>query len=662
MSGSLPPVVTGPVELRATVRRRARGRARLLGLVLGGMLAAVGVRGAQLCVSPDEQTIAASTVQRWGRVTMRAPRGDILDRHGRRLATTVDAPSVIVDPALVSPEEVRTLAAEVAAILELDPREVAARMSRDSRYASLANNVHPALVDRIERLDHPALWVHRNPRRYYPEGVLASQVLGFVDASGVGREGLEASLDEYLRGGVTLVQRRRDRRGLAVDGPVEDPGRGRGMDVHTTLDRTIQRITERALGAVVERSAPQSAYAVVIDVATGDVLAMANAPTFDPNALQTDPFPRRNHVVQDAIEPGSVLKPFTLALAVEEGLVDESTPVDCEGGAYHIGRTRIRDDHPHKIVTATEVVKYSSNIGTAKLALQLGPEKLIGALNAFGFGARTGITLPGERRGALRAPGAIRPIELATTSYGQGMTVTPLQLGMAVAALGNGGTLMRPRLVTEVVDRDGVPSWQQRPDALRQVVKPETAAALARMMTSVTEEGGTGTRARVPGFAVAGKTGTAEKVQDGRYTSARIGSFVGFVPADDPVLAIVVVVDEPSKGSRYGGIVAGPAFAEIAAESLRYLGVEPTDEAHRADPRDALASLEPLDAPPLRLSWEDASWTVPDLKGRSMRDVLVALQGAGLGVRVEGSGRAIAQRPIPGAVIPVGETVTVVFR
>jgi len=657
------PRVTGPVELRAAVRDRARRRVGLFGVVMGAALCALGARGVQLCVAPSERTVAASAVQRWGRVTMRAPRGDILDRHGRRLATTVDAPSVVVDPTLVHPDEVDHLSREVAKILGLDPRDVARKMRRDSRYAVLASDVHPALVDRIEHLDHPALWIHRNPRRYYPEGTLAAQVLGFVDAAGDGQQGLEGALDEYLRGGVTVVQRRRDRRGLAIDGPVQDPWTARGMDVQTTLDRTIQRIAERALAGVQERSAPVSAYATVVDVKSGDILAMANIPTFNPNALDDDPFPRRDHIVQDAIEPGSVFKPFTLSAAVQEGVVDEQSRVNCENGSYYIGRTRIRDDHPHGVITATEVMKYSSNIGAAKLALRMGPDTLLGYLHAFGFGARTGVTLPGERRGKVRRASGIKPIELATTAYGQGVTSTQLQLAMAVAAIADGGVRMRPRLVSRIVDSDGTPAWQQRPDPICRVISEDTAHAVARMMVTVTEPGGTATRARIPGYRVAGKTGTAEKVEDGHYSSARIGSFLGFVPADDPVLAIVVTVDEPTRGSHYGGIVAAPAFAEIARESLRYLGVPPDPSLlDGPDPRDALADLAPVDDPPVRVAWEGNGWSVPDFTGRPMRGVLVALQGAGVGIRVEGSGHAVAQRPLPGTRLALGGTVCVVFR
>jgi cell division protein FtsI (penicillin-binding protein 3) len=268
----------------------------------------------------------------------------------------------------VDPAELDALATKVAPLVGLAPAEVAERMRKDSRYQRLAVRVHPKVAAQIEAMDHPALWIEREPRRFYPEETLAAQVLGFVDAAGAGREGLEAALDGWLRGGSVLLQRRRDRRGMDVDDPAGGGDLNVGMDVHLTLDRTIQRIAERALEGIVERSAPLAAAAVVVDVQTGDILALANVPTFNPNDLGDDPAPRKNHVVQDAIEPGSVFKPFTVAAAVEEGRVTADSLIDCEGGGWNIGRSRIRDDHPHGVITIRELLKYSSNIGSAKLA------------------------------------------------------------------------------------------------------------------------------------------------------------------------------------------------------------------------------------------------------------------------------------------------------
>ncbi|MCB9679791.1 MAG: transpeptidase family protein [Alphaproteobacteria bacterium] len=659
LEGTLPPELR--IEAPDVVRARARRRLWGVGGILLVLLAGVGARGVQLCLLPHEQTITAASTQRWGSVKLAARRGAIYDRNGHRLAASVATPNIVVDPQLVPEEEVDALAAKVARILDMDVADVAERMRRQSRYARLATRVHPSVAARIEELGHLALDVEQGARRYYPEEMLAAQVLGFVDAAGRGRAGLEKQLDEQLRGGSLLLQRRRDLRGYSIDGQRTRDDM-MGMDVHTTLDRQIQRMAERALEGVIERSDPVAASIIVLDHKTGDVLAMANAPTFNPNAVEEDPAPRRNHAVQDAIEPGSVLKPFNVAAAIEEGLVSIDSSIDCEGGSYRIGRARIHDDHPHNVVTVGEVIKYSSNIGSAKLAIRLGAEKFTDYMRAFGFTRRTGLPLPGERAGIIRSPERIKPIELATTSYGQGMTATPLQVAAATATLANGGVRMRPRLVSRIEDVHGVPEVIKEPMAEARVISEKTAKDVARAMVTVTEQGGTATRARVPGYLVAGKTGTAEKVVDGKYSaSARIGSFMGFIPADDPAITVVVVVDQPRKGSRYGGSVAGPAFAELAGAAMRYLNIPPDPEL-LGEPIGP-GPIEPLEDPgPLRVAWSGSEWTVPDFAGRSVRDVLRGVQGTGLGVELKGSGVVVAQAPPAGARLAPGEKVSVTFQ
>jgi cell division protein FtsI (penicillin-binding protein 3) len=650
-------------EAPEIVRVRARRRIGAMGALMLGALTIAGARGVQLALFPADRTVRVAAVQRWDQVTLQARRGEILDRNGHRLATSVATPNIIVDPILVEPAELQGLAAKLADILDLPPEEVAEKLGRPSRYVRLAMRVHPAVAARIDALDHPALWVERTSRRYYPEETLASQLVGFVDTDGSGREGLEAELDSWLRGGQILLQRKRDRRGLSVDQPLRnDLDLNVGMNVRLTIDRQIQRMTERALEDVFAKHAPKAAWAVVVDVATGDILALANAPGFNPNALTEDPTARKNHVVQDAIEPGSVFKPFTAAAAIEEGIATPETKIDCENGGWNVARSHIRDDHPHGVVTLTEVIKYSSNIGTAKLALQMGARSFLPYVAAFGFGERTGVQLPGERAGVVRAADKIKPIELITTAFGQGVTATPLQLAMGTAALANHGVRMKPRLVTRVEDVHGVPEYIQKPAVAMRAVSAQTADQVRDMMITVTEAGGTATRATVPGYLVGGKTGTAQKAENGHYGAGRIGSFVGFIPADRPVLAIAVSVDEPSIGSKYGGIVAAPAFASIAGQAMRYLGIppdpKPVDPDHHTPP--AVAAVEP--EPELALGWNGQGWTLPDLHGRPAREILASIQGSGLQVQLEGTGLAISQAPPPGASLAPGETLRVSFQ
>ena len=656
------PTVDSRVEPHAAVMRRAAKRTWILAGVFGVVISAIGVRAGTLCVAPEDRTVALGSQQRWEQMTLRARRGSIFDREGRRLVSSVDTPSIAVDPSFVDDDDVAPLARKVADILDLDPDDVADKMRRDTRYSRLAARVHPRVAAEIDELDHKALWDEPDQRRYYAEAELGSHVLGYVDAKGEGKSGIEASMDDWLRGSSVLLQRRRDRRGLDVERMDEvDRTSSAGMDVHLTLDRQIQRITERALAGIEERHEPAATMAVVVDVRTGDILALANTPTYNPNALPTDPAPMRNRSVLDAIEPGSVFKPFVAAAAIEEGKVRLDTNIDCENGTWRVGRTRIGDDHPHGVITVSEVIKYSSNIGSAKMAFMLGATTYLDYMRSFGFGAPLGVDLNGERSGELRSAERIKPIELATTSYGQGATATVLQLAYATAAIANGGVRMRPRLVTKVVDEDGVPALVQEPEAVARVVSEETAAAITSAMVTVTERGGTATRAHVPGFSVAGKTGTAWKVEGGRYTDARIGSFVGFVPADDPVLAIVVVVDDPQKGSRFGGIVAAPAFSEIAQQSLAHLGVQP-DPALLDEP-DPVDDPEPTPDEPARpaLAFADDAWVLPDLTGHTLREALVALEGTGLAVRVQGTGRLAAMSPAPGTRLDAGADVHLIF-
>jgi len=672
------PTVDARVEPSDQVMKRARRRAWMLAGVFGVALAAVGVRAATLCVAPSERTIALGSEQRWEQMTLEARRGAIYDRHGHRLVVSVDTPNVIVDPNFVDPQDIPRLSRQVARILDLDPADVAEKMRREGRrYVPLAHRVHPRVAAEVLDLGERALYLESDQRRFYAEADLAAHVLGYVDREGDGVTGVERALDDRLRGSSVLLQRRRDRRGLDVDRMADvDRASSAGMDVHLSIDRHIQRITERALRGIEERHEPAAAMAVVVDVRTGDVLALANTPTYNPNALTADAAPKRNRVVLDAVEPGSVFKPFTVAAAIDEGKVDIDTLIDCENGRWRVGRSRIGDDHPHGVITVSEVVKFSSNIGSAKMALMVGKDAFLERMNAFGFGERSGIDLPGEHPGFMRPAESIKPIELVTTSYGQGATATPLQLAYATATIANGGVRMRPRLVTRVFDEDGVPAQVHEPEVWGRVISESTARDVTQAMVTVTEKGGTATRARIPGYRVAGKTGTAWKVEDGHYTDARIGSFIGFVPADDPKLAIVVVVDDPQVGSRYGGIVAAPAFAEIGRESLRHLGVPPDpallesdDDAPGSDADsdavERVADLAPLPLPELvdvEAAANASGWVLPDLSGRTVREVLVALQGTGLSVQIEGTGRLAAMEPPPGAAVPPGTDVRLTFQ
>ena len=513
------------------------------------------------------------------------------------------------------------------------------------------------------------LFTRSRPTRYYPSREGAVQVLGVVGHQGRGVEGIERELDRHLRGSTFRYVEERDADGRVISTEFEARSRAKsGGQVTLTLDPYIQRTAEEALDQVVERSKPLSATAIVLDVRTGEVLAMANRPSTNPNDRRNRVIANlNNHAVADAPEPGSIIKPFILALALDAGLYTPTTLVDCEGGAHRFGRSRrpIRDDHPHDVVTVSEVLKYSSNIGTAKIAFALGAERTVRGLEAFGFNRRTQVGLPGETRGVVRSPETIKPIELATTAFGQGMQASAIQVASAFQALANDGVLLQPFIVSEVRDRYGQVKVRNQAEGIGRPVSKEAANATIAMMATVLDDGGTGTRGRIPGYTAAGKTGTGQKVVDGRYSpTARVASFAGVAPADDPRIVIVVMVDTPSEGSRYGGTVAGPAFSLIGQRTLRYLGV-PQDAPVEEEPDSSpVPDAEPLIEAPVvaELSWTpEGALRVPDLAGLSMRDALVTLQGSGLELSVQGSGLLVDQRPSAGSALHSGQRIELVF-
>ncbi len=662
------PPVKPEDPLRVMARARARSTILLVGLLaLYGLLA---IRGAAVMLFPDERLVTRARAQFQRSVKVEAPRGPILDREGRPLATTVEMPSLHADPSLLAPEDVQPLARALAAKLGISAEKLASKLSRDRRRdVTLAVQVNPAEVgDLLALAPSRVLFTREELSRFYPERELAAQVLGVVGRSGRGLEGLERDLDRFLAGMTWRFVQQRDLKGRALSSP-QRPTLSGGT-VQLTLDRHIQQAAEEALDLIDEASLPESASIVVMDVQTGELLAVASRPTTNPNdrfRRETDSL--KDRAARDAHEPGSVMKPFVAALGIDDGAVTPGTLFDCENGRWRLGRTTIRDDHPHKIVPLREVIKFSSNIGSAKLALDLGPERVLAGLADFGFGSATGAGLPGERDGFLRDPETIKPIELATTAYGQGMTATSIQLAGAMATLGNDGLRMQPYVVQSVTDAWGEPLVQREPEPLQQVVSETTARQTVDMLAGVLDDGGTGTRARIPGYTAAGKTGTAWKVVDGRYSStARVSSFLGLAPASEPRVAIAVVVDVPTQGSRYGGTVAGPAFSHVALRALQHLGVAPDAPAETDPDQPAPIDEEP---PPVEfdelaepaLAWAgEHDFRMPDLTGASFRDVLAAVDGAGLALALSGSGFAVTQKPAAGQLVSVGDRVEVHFQ
>ena len=671
----------------AATLAESAGRARIAfgGLALAMVL--LTVRAAWVMGVPDERLEARGREQFRFAVELHGRRGAIVDREGRVLASTVNLPSLYANPTRMSPEAVDARVSAIAKLTDKSEEWVRSRFTEHGgkllQEVKLGDALDPddaaAIVAGLSR---DQMWLVQEPVRVYPGRELAAPLIGFTDVFADGAAGVEKVLNKELSGDTVRVLQEKDRKGRVVDGGV-DAGQtiNEGHSVRLTLDASIQYAAERALDEAMAISQPESAMAVVIDVHTGGILAMASRPGGNPNDGESKAHQEnfKNRPAMDQIEPGSVFKPFVAAAALEEGLVKPETMMDCELGHWTVGTKTIKDDHPKGVISVTEVIKYSSNIGAAKLGFMLGADKTLKYLKDFGFGRSTGLGLPGEVSGVMRTAANIKPIELATTSFGQGVTASPVQLAAGFGTLANGGMRMAPRLVDAILDRHGEVEVAREPREDRRVISEETARTISRMMETVTEDGGTGTRARVPGYRVAGKTGTAQKVENGGYSATkRVSSFVGFLPADRPEVAIAVVVDSPTAGSKYGGIAAAPAFASIGAFTMRYLGIAPDPEGTVVAPAPGITEKEgaeehvaaapkpakkelfvsKLPAGPVEVPVNGTGdWVVPDLSGRSLRAALAALEPSGADLQVDGSGRVVAQEPLAGTVLAPGDAV-----
>ncbi|MBK8481734.1 MAG: penicillin-binding protein [Proteobacteria bacterium] len=598
-------------------------------------------------------------------IELPARRGPIFDRHGAPLAVSVEVDSVCANPRQVG-AAAREVATRLAPLLELGRADLLARLRSRRFFVWLKRRVTPQLAERVRALRIPGVFLQRESRRFYPNGALAGALLGFSGVDGRGLEGVERSLDRSLRGSPLRVRALRDALGRSVLDQALGEGDRQGDQVVLTIDKLIQHEAEQALADAQTQVAPGSGWtaAVVMDPLNGDILALAGTPAFDPNRVaQARARDWRIRALADAFEPGSTLKLFTVLSALVTGVTHERELIDCENGRWRIGRRTIHDHKPHGLLSVADVVKKSSNIGVSKLAFRMGKQRLSEGLRRFGFAQRTGLPLPGERTGVLYDPARWSDVALANIAFGQGMTATVVQLVRALAAIGNGGKLLEPRLVLQTM-REGAAATAVPAVRGQQVVDPALARRMLAMMRGVTEDGGTAEAAAVDGYSVAGKTGTAQKVDPvtGTYSTTKwLSSFMGLVPATRPRLAIIVVINEPSGASHYGGEVAGPVFRRIAGQALRHLGVAPdlpVGEAlagravgrPTAAPSASAAAIEP---PALPQAADEGAigaggLELPDFRGLGMAEVLDRARAAGVGVRLVGSGVAVSQRPSKG--------------
>jgi cell division protein FtsI (penicillin-binding protein 3) len=502
-------------------------------------------------------------------------RGTIFDRRGREMALSVDVVSIAVRPARIENSE--TAARKLAAILKRPAAEMKARLASNKPFVWVKRQATPKEVEAVRRLNAAGIEFISESNRFYPNRTLAAQLIGFTGLDGKGLEGVEFFYDSHLRGTGTDVRGRRDALGNRFQSEPAAEESANGKNLVLTLDQGIQFAAETALAEAVGAARARSGMAVVMEPQTGAILALALAPTFNPNAYEEASKPLwRNRAVTDPFEPGSTLKIFLAAAALEHTDLSPLTRFNCENGAYRIGRHTVRDVHHHGTLTFQEIIKFSSNIGAAKIGERVGPEKLHRTLQAFGFGQKTGIDSPGETAGLLMPPRKWKEIDIAAISFGHGVSVSAIQLVSAVSAIANDGILMKPRIVESVTDRQGRVIASFGPTEVRRAVSRATARRLKEVLQAVVMPGGTGILAALEGYPVCGKTGTARKVDEsGRYASDRhLASFAGFAPADEPRVAVLVVIDEP-RGKITGGEVAAPVFKQIARSALNILNVPP---------------------------------------------------------------------------------------
>ncbi|HCY62409.1 MAG TPA: cell division protein [Oxalobacteraceae bacterium] len=493
-----------------------------------------------------------------------ATRGKITDRNGQVLASSLPVKAIWAIPEDVA-EAPKDKLRELARLLEMSERDLKAKLDSDRTFVYLKRQVEQDIADKIVKLGIAGIYTRKEYKRFYPQGEVMAHIVGFTNVEDVGQEGIELAAQKSLAGATGSRRVIKDRLGRIVEDieAIREPHDGK--DLALSVDSKIQYIAFTQLKEAVEKHNAKAGGVVVLDVKTGEVLALANLPTYNPNQRSgLTGAQLRNRVLTDTFEPGSAMKAFTVALALERGMVKPTTQIQTAPGRMTIGTASIGDAHPHGILSVAEVIQKSSNVGTAKLALQMQPQDMWEMFTTLGFGQQPRFGFPGAVAGRVRPYKSWRPIEQATMSYGHGMSVSLLQLARSYLVFARDGDLI-PLSFQKIADAP----------ASHRVFSEKAAREMRAMLESVTQPGGTATQAQVPGYRVAGKTGTALKLAGGRYVKKYIASFVGFAPVSDPRIVIAVMVDEPSAKTYYGGTVAAPVFAAVAANALRALNVSP---------------------------------------------------------------------------------------
>jgi cell division protein FtsI (penicillin-binding protein 3) len=670
----------------------SRRRVLVIASLLAFWMLAISARLIYLQAAQHDWFRERARAQQQDAVETSAVRGVLFDRQGRELARSVDTESFFIVPGEV--KDVEETAARLAKALGTDKDMLASRLrdakESNKKFAWVARKVDEKQAAEIHALKLEGVYARKEPKRFYPNDQLAAHVIGFVGLDETGLAGVEQFYNERIRGEGGKVFVETDAHGQTYQS-FEVQSRP-GQSVVLTIDQMIQYRTEQALVRAVESSHAKSGTAIVLDPRTGEILALANAPTFNPNdARSATPETRINGALQNVYEPGSTFKIVAYSAAIEEGMVRPDDKIDCQMGAITVAGRVVHDHHPFGLLTISEALAKSSNVGAIKLGLRVGNERMYDYMTRFGFGSRTGVELPGETPGILRSVARWQPSSMGSLAMGQEVGVTPLQMAAAFGALANDGVRIAPHLVREIRAADGSVVFATQAEQ-RRVVSTETAKALRGMLEGVTLNG-TAKKAQLDGYTAAGKTGTAQKIdpKTRSYSTTKfIGSFVGFAPAENPAVVIIVVIDEPA-GAYHGGDVAAPVFREIAEKILPDLYVAPDSEL-KAAPTGLVAqspsALKALEQARLELERENQereatlpqvangdgrtgefvyavasnrAVLMPDLRGRSVRDAARVCAQLGLQLEARGEGRAVRQNPSAGAEVEAGQVVQIDF-
>lgn len=592
-------------------------------------------------------------------------RGIIFDRNGEKLAASVMASSVYADPSkIIDPAGV---AENIAPILDIDKSTIVKKISGSKYFCWLARKISPEQASKIEALNIESVYLIKEPKRYYPNGELAGCLIGFVGLDYTGLEGLELKYNNYLKGTPEKLTWGRDARGNRLYPRIEKAAtqnQEEGYNLILTIDSRIQHIVETNLSEAVTAKGAKGGFVIVMNPKTGEILAMADQPGFDPNKFSSYKVGKgKNKAIADCFDPGSTFKPFLAAAALEEGVARETDRFNCENGTYVVSDRVIHEANRKKYGSLTfhDILKYSSNIGCVKISERLKKERFYRYITQFGFGSKTGIDLPGEISGLLRAQQNWTRVDTSTIAFGQGISVTAIQLITALSSIANDGLLMKPHIVSAVVDKQGQIIHRFSPTPVRQVISPKTAKRLTAILKDVVgEDDGTGKKAQIANVAVAGKTGTSQKFDFARrvYSSERVRtSFMGFFPAEDPKIAMLVTLDEPQR-DRWGGVAAAPVFKNIGEQILTCFKTdikEPPFPVLEEEKKNTI-KLKLVSAPQIISRHADMEKDMdepfmPDFRGMTIRDALKKAREKGIEITILGSGWAVSQEPMAGVPI-----------